>query len=509
MNNMLNNYLNGGAQYTGKTVSAAATVTIASNTVSLSANKDSVVRSKPFSVTITGRPNTVYHLWIKGTSTMDGSYDNQPPMIAPYQSGVTLDNASWVGEYGVAPDSAFKSGENGNYQYQNGGGASILSDVAPNAKAWAGFPAVTITGDVENQYAQLGNGTFEYANVSLADSGTRTVQFLTTNWTKAQQYTIRVEQNFSGQFKSDEVTVQVAKGAVTIVAAGDQSYYLGEEVQFSGTNTESQTTWLFIEGPNLGVYGAGMNTLDPRTVDLSVAANYVAGNFIQANVLGDNTWSYKWGTSTVALDAGTYTVFATSQMSNGNSANLANVAYGTVSIIIKKPFVSATASQSTVAQGDSNIHHRYRTGTAQRRCPDLDPGKNYAVVKSQSVNSDASFSYEVKKEDTKNLAAGQYFVVVQHPMQNNKFDIQYQQNAQGAAVGDTTGGYVWNELLGAGHYIQLFKLTGSSSLQGSDAAEALVEGINSANVDDSYTKLQFLVEVPSHQHRPRWRPPRR
>ncbi len=66
--------------------------------------------------------------------------------------------------------------------------------------------------------------------------------------------------------------MQVAKGAVTIVAAGDQSYYLGEEVQFSGTNTESQTTWLFIEGPNLGVYGAAMNSLDPRTRSLSVAA---------------------------------------------------------------------------------------------------------------------------------------------------------------------------------------------------------------------------------------------
>ncbi len=143
MNNMLNNYLNGGAQYTGKTVSAAATVTIASNTVSLSANKDSVVRSKPFSVTITGRPNTVYHLWVKGTSTMDGSYDNQPPMLAPYQAGVAVDNESWVGQYGAASDAAFVNWSiNGAYQYQNGGGLSILSDVAPTTKQWpAGITA--------------------------------------------------------------------------------------------------------------------------------------------------------------------------------------------------------------------------------------------------------------------------------------------------------------------------------------------------------------------------------
>ena len=117
----------------------------------------------------------------------------------------------------------------------------------------------------------LGNGTSVYANVTMSPSGTRTVQFSTTNWTKAQTYTIRVEQYFGAAtgYKSDEVQVKVEKGAVTIVAAGDQSYYLGEEVQFSGTNTESQTTYLFISGPNLGTYGSDMRSYpDPRNEPL-------------------------------------------------------------------------------------------------------------------------------------------------------------------------------------------------------------------------------------------------
>ena len=46
------------------------------------------------------------------------------------------------------------------------------------------------------------------------------------------------------------------------------------------------------------------------------------------------------------------------------------------------------------------------------------------------------------------------------------------------------------------HLTKIFKLGGAGSLQGSDAAEALVQGINDANVDDTYTKLQFLVEEP-------------
>ena len=331
-----------------------------------------------------------------------------------------------------------------------------------------------------------------FALVTTAASGTRTVGFITTNWTKAQKYTIRVEQNFSFQYKSDEVDVNVQKGAVTIVAAGDQSYYLGEEVKFSGTNTETQTTYLFITGPNLPTQGA-MFTSDPRNSapaskpDTPGVNNGDPLSFQTASVLGDNTWSWKWGTANVALDAGTYTVYAVSGPMSNTPASLGKVAYGTVSIIIKKPFISATASQSTVAQGD-NV---FITGTAEGQ-PSQGVaiwilGKNYAKRFSQSVNSDASFSYEIKKADTSSLAAGQYFVVAQHPMQNNRFDVLIQGSNVVTLAGQ--GNTLANSTVD-------FSLLQAGSLQGSDAAEALVQAINSPNVDDTYTKLQFLVEVP-------------
>ena len=41
----------------------------------------------------------------------------------------------------------------------------------------------------------------------------------------------------------------------------------------------------------------------------------------------------------------------------------------------------------------------------------------------ETVNSDSTFKYEVKQEATKTLYSGQYFVVVQHPMMNGKYDI--------------------------------------------------------------------------------------
>jgi PGF-CTERM protein len=241
---------------------------------------------------------------------------------------------------------------------------------------------------------------------------------------------------------------------------------------------------------------ASANKLPSGTTRPSTAGDLL----VQAAVQGDNTWSYKWGTSSIALDAGTYTIYATSQPSSADSDQLGTVAYGTVSIIIKKPFISATASQSTVAQGDAV----FITGTAQGQPSDgvriWILGKNYANIATQSVNSDASFSYELKKETTKPLYSGQYFIVAQHPMQNDRFDV-YPGNSVGEVKTGTDATVVWT--LDQAETSPLladsssdFKLSGANSLQGSDAAEALIEAINDANVDDTYTKLQILIENP-------------
>ena len=482
LNKMKDNYKQGGADYTGKTVSQSYTITLVSDTVKIDVNKDSVVRSKTFSVTVTGRPVTEYYLWVKGTSTLDGTYDEQPPLMVYNQEGVK--NDAFVTTNPTYPYAGYAIADIGNYQYENGARASILEDVSVNYFTdW---------------------GTREYALIKTNPSGVRTIEFMTTNWTKAQKYTIRVEQRFpvttrtdyyNGSYKNDEVDVKVEKGAVTIVAAGDQSYYLGEEIKFSGTNTETYKTYLFIVGPNLPDNGANIGKDDPR--HWPTLTNHI-DTFKIVDVNGDNTWSWKWGTANYALDAGTYTVYAVSQPSD--KSDLENAAYGTVSIIIKKPFVSATASQSTVAKGD----RIYITGVAEGS-PDSVMiwvlGKNKYLKATESVNSDSSFKFEVKQEVTKNLASGQYFVVVQHPMQNSKFDI----NTIGVYNTDDTNNDLWvynlqlkdsNCPAGANCYTKIFKLGGAGSLQGSDAAEALVQGINDANVDDTYTKLQFLVEEP-------------
>jgi len=444
-NKMKDNYLApDGSDYTGKTLSAVRSVTIATDQVKIEANKDTVVRGNPFSVTINGVPNEYYYLWVKGTSSMSGLSADQPPMMLTSQDSVSQDKEN--GPYTISDE----------YEYEGGAGKHIRDDVA------------------KAPY----NGVKYYAKVKLNGSGVRTVEFQTSKDTKDKKYTVRVERQAGTQFKSDEVDITVEKGDVTVVASGDQSYYLGEEVKLSGTNSETENTYLFITGPNLATSGAQLR--DPKTA----VANNDAGSFDVADVQDDDTWEFKWQTANLQLDAGTYTIYAISAAKDRDALNDAE--YDTVSLVIKKPFIQATASASVVAKGDK----LYIRGTAEG---DPTPGiaiwvlgKNKVLYATESVNDDMSFEYEMKGATTSTLYAGQYFVVVQHPMYNNKFDVYPDNSADPQKV---LGDYPTDKSV-------VFTIQGSGSLQGTDAAEALVQAIDSAMVDDTYTKLQFLVEEP-------------
>jgi len=433
-----------GSDYTGKTISAVKSVQIATDQVKIEANKDTVVRGNPFSVTITGVPNAEYIVWVKGSASMTGASGDQPPMILTAQAGVAQDDAA--GPYEI-----------GKYQYEGGAGKSVKQDVPDDPDY---------------------HGTKCYAQVTLNTSGTRTVEFKTTKDTKDKKYTVRVERKSGNQYKSDEVDIKVQKGDVTIVAAGDQSYYLGEEVKLSGTNTETDITYLFITGPNLPTNGAMLKSPKKEVNDGQPAS------FDQADVQDDNTWEYKWQTANLELDAGTYTIYAVSAAND--KEHLTDAQYDTVSIVIKKPYIQATASGSVVAKGDKLIVKGTAEGNPSKGIALWILGKNKVLYATESVNADMSFSHEIKSAVTSGLYAGQYFVVVQHPMYNNEFDV-YPDNPLDPQ--NVLGSYPTRGS-------QLFKIGGQGALQGTDAAEALVQAINNAMVDDTYTKLQFLVEEP-------------
>jgi hypothetical protein len=267
-------------------------------------------------------------------------------------------------------------------------------------------------------------------------------------------------------------------GAVTIVAAGSQSYYFGEEIRFAGTCTASSIVYLSITCPNPNIRNRKLDQFSIETINDDV------NTFLRVDVKNDNTWEYVWDTSIVStlMDAGTYTINACEGPFAGD--NLKNKVYGAVSIVLKKPFVSATASQSTIAQGD----HLYITGTAQGG-PKLGVqiwifGENDFLHRTVAVNPDASFSLRLDRLETKKLGIGQYFVVVQHPMMNNEFDVYLDTDKQNVLSNFPKKG------------TELFSIDGPRSKKGADAAMELVQAINNPNIDDTYTKLQFLIEKP-------------
>ena len=269
---------------------------------------------------------------------------------------------------------------------------------------------------------------------------------------------------------------------VTIAAQGDRSYYLGEKVVISGHNDDSDSTYLFITGP--GIFTTGPGIPDGGGKLTSPLQAVVSGNpdsFTVVKTKPDKTWEYVYYTDNLPVDAGTYTIYVVSQPKAKDQAGTAAASIG---IILKKPFITAEISPATISEGvPFNV-----SGFAEGNPPTVQIwtlGKDYYSRSIVSVNSDASYEYGVSREVTSHLASGQYFVIVQHPMQNNQFDI------------DASGDFVRNMNLNNG--TNLFRIAGPGSLQGSDAADALIaafsdqEANNDTYTHDTYTIVPFQV----------------
>ena len=92
------------------------------------------------------------------------------------------------------------------------------------------------------------------------------------------------------------------------------------------------------------------------------------------------------------------------------------------------------------------------------------------ILQKYRVNSDALFTFNADAIMSGKLPAGQNYLIVQHPMADNQFDFV------------VSGDYVRNLKLNNG--TNLFKLTGPGSLQGSDAADALIAAISDQEAND-------------------------
>ncbi|WP_292383610.1 hypothetical protein [Methanoculleus sp. UBA430] len=320
--------------------------------------------------------------------------------------------------------------------------------------------------------------TYSPANVTILTTaaGTRTIQFNTNRSIDAQTFTICVEDPVDPT-AYDDIEVEVKRGAVTVTASGTGTYYLGEEITLSGTNSDSYTTYLFLTGPNLPVNGVRLDG------GMSPVENNNATSFTSTSVEADDTWSYKWDTSSITrrLDSGGYTIYAVAEPQGKN--NLTGTKYDTQTIQLRPGSLSVQASGTTLAKGDE-----YRIGGIATGNPSSVNvwifGKNYyggangaLAVRSVAVESDGTFECILTGAETGALQDGRYYVVVQHPA-GSEFEV--------GAIGDS----IYRRDSGGNFNVFVARLT---NLQPAEAASALISALESPNVDDIYIKFSFTV----------------
>lgn len=146
--------------------------------------EDTLTRGSGFTVTITGRPNTAYYVWVARTFSMSGEPGDQPPVINSNIENVVQDPQG--GPYVI-----------GSYRYSNGNGRTILDDVAPS------------TATTSN--------TRYYAQVTTDIDGIGIVGFRTSSATADRKFSI-VAQNPQSPGETVYVTLGVPTRKVSISA---------------------------------------------------------------------------------------------------------------------------------------------------------------------------------------------------------------------------------------------------------------------------------------------------
>ena len=394
----------------------------------ITVNKDTIVRSNPFTVTITGDPNTPYLVYL------DAGGGSAVPQMIPGQLGVVRGDAGPT----VSLDGAVKT-------------VQPPSGTASNAKSWG-----VVTTDAG------GRRVVEYSTqpvngVVIAEGS----------------YTIRVANivDYGGSTagagsNSDRVNVRIQVGSVSISSGGDRSYYMGQEVKLTGTNTDSDTTYLFLTGPNLNSNGISLDG---------------SGQFTSVSVKTDTTWSYTWDTGSSGLDTGVYTIYAVSTRSD--KGQLSGTQYATISIQLMQPSLSVDSTTISAAKGD----YVHITGSAVGNPSSVAIflfGSNYYQRVTASVNNNR---YDYKMYIPESMSSGEYYLVIEHPMYDGTFGV----------TEITRNGQTILALTGAGGSIQSsFVVEGPNRLQGSQAANALVQMLDSPYIDDLYSTMKLIVQEP-------------
>ena len=251
-----------------------------------------------------------------------------------------------------------------------------------------------------------------------------------------------------------ELEITIQKGTVTAKTKA-ASYFVGDVVKVTGTSTAGNIKNVTIEGTNF------------FNETLKWAAD--------ATLKADNTFEFKINTAEVTdkskkLDVGTYTITIATE----------NGIKGVVALVLKQPFITIVEAPEVITQNETTEFIINAEAVAKNT------GIQYYIFGTNYFNAswtndtvkkmDNQFKITLEEEQTVNMSAGQYFMVIQHPMYDGKFNINATENTINLVDGNDA--------------TPLFNV---NDRQTANAAQALCDALDSQNIDDMYVKYSFFV----------------
>jgi len=268
----------------------------------------------------------------------------------------------------------------------------------------------------------------------------------------------------------------VAPAIVTISASpsAEGSYVFGDDITFSGINTGSETTYLFITGPSLNAAGSQIESNDSR---IAPVTDGVRSTFKAVRVGTDNHWLWTWDTHKIPLNTGTYTIFAVS--SPHDKTHLDGSIYDSVAINITGLELSASARPPVARQGDTITISGKATGHPGPGIAIWVIGPVYSNRFVVAPDSAGSYSLDIDSTAT-HLLPGNYHVFVEHPSTNDAFDF------------DLNGDYLFNNEIRS----NIFTFQGNGRLYGEAAHTAFSAAVNGPKTDDLIMPVSFSLGIP-------------
>ena len=310
-----------------------------------------------------------------------------------------------------------------------------------------GFPGLTADTTTPITFKMPNTGSVEFIMTSVADK--------VENSEKIQL----VAKDDEGKFTDTQgsVTIKFEKGTIT-GATDAKSYFVGDEIKVSGTTTAGVIKFTEISGTNFYVNLTG---------DAAVGAVKYGTDTVK-------TFEFELKTADITdknkkLDVGTYTLTLTTE--SGVKAS--------IPVVLKQPFISIISAPEVVVKGDEADF--IINAEAANEIQWYIFGTNFFNASLSPVNTKVEdttnqFEFTLSETFTDDMDAGQYFMVIQHPMYDKKFNI----NATGTTI----------NLIDGNKVTPLFNV---DIRQTANAAQALCDALDTQNIDDMYVKYSFFV----------------